>query len=133
VCHPSFILSTYFMPFSFNTTFHLLHSIPLFYSIPPLSFIRSFFFPSFYSISFLQFVISGPDDTPYSNGLFLFDAFFPANYPDTAPKVQNLDPRSLSKKSIRLFFLYFSGIRWLELEVQGPLRILITIAEHSLL
>ena len=32
-------------------------------------------------------MISGPEDTPYSNGLFLFDAFFPETYPTTAPKV----------------------------------------------
>jgi ubiquitin-protein ligase len=35
----------------------------------------------------VQFMISGPEDTPYSNGLFLFDSFFPENYPQHAPKV----------------------------------------------
>eukprot|EP01041_Mallomonas_annulata_P009359 gene9359-19411_t len=35
----------------------------------------------------LQTIISGPDDTPYSNGLFLFDAYFPDNYPSVAPNV----------------------------------------------
>lgn len=35
----------------------------------------------------MQFMISGPEDTPYSAGMFLFDAFFPPDYPNTAPKV----------------------------------------------
>lgn len=35
----------------------------------------------------MQFIISGPHETPYSNGLFLFDAFFPAEYPHKAPQV----------------------------------------------
>jgi baculoviral IAP repeat-containing protein 6 len=38
----------------------------------------------------VRFLISGPDDTPYSNGLFLFDAIFPSRYPSEPPKV-NLD------------------------------------------
>lgn len=33
-------------------------------------------------------MISGPDDTPYSAGLFAFDIFFPNNYPQTPPKVK---------------------------------------------
>ena len=35
----------------------------------------------------VQFLISGPEDTPYSGGLFLFDTFFPMDYPDSCPKV----------------------------------------------
>ena len=35
----------------------------------------------------LQALISGPEDTPYSNGLFLFDILFPEEYPAAAPKV----------------------------------------------
>jgi baculoviral IAP repeat-containing protein 6 len=35
----------------------------------------------------LQALISGPDDTPYSNGLFLFDVLFPEAYPTAPPKV----------------------------------------------
>ena len=35
----------------------------------------------------LQAMISGPEGTPYSNGLFLFDVFFPENYPAEPPKV----------------------------------------------
>jgi baculoviral IAP repeat-containing protein 6 len=35
----------------------------------------------------LQMIISGPEDTPYSGGLFLFDVFFPPTYPTTSPKV----------------------------------------------
>ncbi len=35
----------------------------------------------------LKFAISGPEDTPYENGLFIFDAFFPNTYPQTPPLV----------------------------------------------
>ncbi|CAD5234273.1 unnamed protein product [Bursaphelenchus xylophilus] len=34
----------------------------------------------------LKILISGPDDTPYQNGLFEFDVFFPNNYPQAPPK-----------------------------------------------
>ena len=34
-----------------------------------------------------QALISGPDDTPYSGGLYLFDILFSNNYPNTSPKV----------------------------------------------
>jgi ubiquitin-protein ligase len=32
-------------------------------------------------------LISGPDDTPYASGLFLFDILFPGDYPSGPPKV----------------------------------------------
>lgn len=35
----------------------------------------------------IRFMISGPEDTPYHNGLFIFDAYFPSNYPVEPPKV----------------------------------------------
>lgn len=34
----------------------------------------------------LKVLMSGPDDTPYQNGLFEFDVFFPVNYPQQPPK-----------------------------------------------
>ena len=37
----------------------------------------------------VQAVISGPSETPYSNGLFLFDSYFPDQYP-TVPPMFNL-------------------------------------------
>jgi len=36
---------------------------------------------------FLKFLIVGPKDTPYENGLFEFDVFLPAGYPKVCPKV----------------------------------------------
>ncbi len=36
---------------------------------------------------YAQVMISGPDDTPYSGGLFLFDIYFPNDYPNCPPKV----------------------------------------------
>lgn len=35
----------------------------------------------------MQFMISGPKDTPYQDGLFLFDLYFPPSYPTDPPKV----------------------------------------------
>ena len=35
----------------------------------------------------ISFIISGPKDTPYHNGLFEFHAYFPDNYPSNVPKV----------------------------------------------
>ncbi|KAI6191419.1 putative ubiquitin-conjugating enzyme protein 17 [Aphelenchoides bicaudatus] len=37
-------------------------------------------------IDVLKILISGPDDSPYANGLFEFDVFFPSNYPLSPPK-----------------------------------------------
>ena len=33
-------------------------------------------------------MITGPEDTPYDGGCFVFDAFFPSGYPTHAPKIQ---------------------------------------------
>ena len=43
-------------------------------------------------------MISGPDDTPYSHGLYIFDIFFPDNYP-SAPPLVNL--QTTGKGSVR--------------------------------
>ena len=37
----------------------------------------------------LQVLITGPSDTPYANGCFEFDVFFPSNYPK-GPMLINL-------------------------------------------
>lgn len=39
------------------------------------------------SFNLFSFLISGPKDTPYENGLFEFHAYLPDNYPNTAPQV----------------------------------------------
>ena len=33
-------------------------------------------------------VITGPDDTPYSLGCFVFDLYFPPTYPDIPPLIK---------------------------------------------
>ncbi|XP_065835083.1 probable ubiquitin-conjugating enzyme protein 17 [Oscarella lobularis] len=38
-------------------------------------------------INLMKALITGPEDTPYSNGCFEFDIFFPASYPKGPPKV----------------------------------------------
>ncbi len=35
----------------------------------------------------MKVLITGPQDTPYSNGCFEFDVFFPSDYPDSPPLV----------------------------------------------
>ncbi|KAF1748227.1 hypothetical protein GCK72_024694 [Caenorhabditis remanei] len=37
-------------------------------------------------VDIIKVLISGPDDTPYANGLFEFDIFFPTGYPFSPPK-----------------------------------------------
>uniref|UniRef100_A0A8R1HU69 UBC core domain-containing protein n=1 Tax=Caenorhabditis japonica TaxID=281687 RepID=A0A8R1HU69_CAEJA len=37
-------------------------------------------------VDIIKVLISGPDDTPYANGLFEFDIFFPTGYPFAPPK-----------------------------------------------
>ena len=39
------------------------------------------------NMNIFTFIISGPKDTPYENGLFEFHAYLPTNYPHTEPKV----------------------------------------------
>jgi ubiquitin-protein ligase len=39
------------------------------------------------NINFVSFIIVGPKDTPYENGLFEFHAYFPNNYPNVVPQV----------------------------------------------
>ena len=34
-----------------------------------------------------QALIIGPEDTPYDSGAFVFDVYFPANYPGSPPTV----------------------------------------------
>lgn len=34
----------------------------------------------------MKVLISGPDDTPYENGLFEFDIWLPSRYPNAPPK-----------------------------------------------
>lgn len=38
-------------------------------------------------LNVFSFLISGPRDTPYENGLFEFHAYFPQDYPNTVPQV----------------------------------------------
>jgi ubiquitin-protein ligase len=39
------------------------------------------------NMNIFTFMISGPKDTPYENGLFLFNAYLPNNYPQVEPKI----------------------------------------------
>ena len=75
--HVTLLTPILFSPFSLVTPRQFLSFIPTFSYRLLLILVHSLF----------QFMISGPEDTPYSNGLFLFDAFFPETYPTTAPKV----------------------------------------------
>ena len=46
----------------------------------------------------LKAVITGPEETPYTGGVFEFDIYFPTKYPAVPPKVFTI-----------LFFLTFSS------------------------
>lgn len=39
------------------------------------------------NLNIFSFVITGPKDTPYHNGIYEFHAYFPKDYPNTEPKV----------------------------------------------
>jgi len=39
------------------------------------------------NIDVMQALITGPEDTPYSGGCFLFDIYFPPTYPNAPPQV----------------------------------------------
>jgi baculoviral IAP repeat-containing protein 6 len=39
------------------------------------------------NLNIFSFLISGPKDTPYENGLFEFHAYFPIDYPNHVPQV----------------------------------------------
>ncbi len=43
------------------------------------------------NISVLRIMITGPHDTPYDSGCFLFDVFIPETFPNTPPKVYMLN------------------------------------------
>jgi len=49
---------------------------------------------------FFQVLITGPADTPYMNGCFEFDVFFPADYPNSPPLInlQTTGNHKVSKK-----------------------------------
>lgn len=40
------------------------------------------------NVTLWRAVITGPEDTPYSAGCFVFDLYFPPNYPSVPPQVQ---------------------------------------------
>lgn len=50
---------------------------------PPLA-------PCARSIDYMRAAMTGPPDTPYQNGVWLFDVFLPAAYPAVPPSVQFL-------------------------------------------
>lgn len=61
-------------------------SLPIYYSSS--IFIRS----DTNNMSVMQAMITGPKDTPYSNGCYFFDIFIPNNYPYVAPVVYYKTP-----------------------------------------
>jgi ubiquitin-protein ligase len=38
-------------------------------------------------LDIMKVLITGPQDTPYANGCFEFDVFFPSDYPDSPPMI----------------------------------------------
>jgi baculoviral IAP repeat-containing protein 6 len=52
-------------------------------------------------------MIVGPTGTPYANGCFEFDVFFPANYPNVPMKI-NLETNGNKKVGLGLVWLCWS-------------------------
>jgi ubiquitin-protein ligase len=85
----------------------------------------------------LSFLIVGPDGTPYSNGVFVFDCFLGDNFPETAPKVKiqttgggkvRFNPNLYSDGKVCLSLLgTWSGPGW-EPKTSTILQVLISIS-----
>jgi len=66
----------------------IISEISTFKSGLPLNFDSSIWIRiSKMNMNIFTFIISGPKDTPYDNGLFEFHVYFPINYPNVEPKV----------------------------------------------
>ena len=71
-----------------KTLQRLMHELPSLKNNLPLSWSSSIFVrfdPN--NINCLKCLIVGPEKTPYMNGIFEFDVFFPDTYPNSPPKV----------------------------------------------
>ncbi|CAF4789353.1 unnamed protein product, partial [Rotaria magnacalcarata] len=54
----------------------------------PLSFSSTIFVRSDENrMDVMKILMTGPDGTPYSNGCFVFDVYFPNEYPTTPPSI----------------------------------------------
>lgn len=59
-----------------------------FHNSLPLSYSSSVFVRSDTSrMDVMKFLVTGPTNTPYENGCFIFDAYFPPEYPNEPPQV----------------------------------------------
>ena len=71
-----------------KTIQRLIQEIPSLKNNLPLSWSSTIFVKCDQNkINCLKCVIIGPNDTPYMNGVFEFDVYFPDNYPNVPPKV----------------------------------------------
>lgn len=77
----------------------------------------------------LQVLITGPADTPYANGCFEFDVYFPQDYPNSPPLV-NLE--TTGGHSVRFNpNLYNDGkVRW-DMSAVGSLRLHVSLMSAS--
>ena len=58
-----------------------------------------------YKHNIFQVLITGPEDTPYANGCFEFDVYFPVDYP-TSPLHINLQTTGEGRVCIHLITKY---------------------------
>jgi ubiquitin-protein ligase len=71
-----------------KTKMRMISEISSLQSVLPLTIDSSiWFFSSKKNLNIFTFIISGPKNTPYENGLFEFHGFLPANYPDEVPLI----------------------------------------------
>ena len=70
-----------------NGTMRLLKEIASFESSLPILYSTSIFVVTTdENMQKMKCLITGPEDTPYSNGCFIFDIYIPSNYPNEPPK-----------------------------------------------
>lgn len=58
-------------------------------------------------LDLLRAMITGPEDTPYANGVFFFDIFLPSSYPSKPPQVKIV---TTGKKEMSMFALFIVSI-----------------------
>jgi len=66
---------------------------------------KVFFLLKIITKNLLQVLITGPSDTPYANGCFEFDVFFPPDYPNV-PMQMNLETTGNRTVRFSLFILF---------------------------
>ena len=61
----------------------------------------------------MRAIVTGPGDTPYSKGCFVFDIYFPATYPNNPPLVKLITTgNGTVRYCIYTYFIVFAIYFW---------------------